>query len=136
MPFDKLPENIATKRSALYLSSDSQNKLLTFLNSVDEQTAATFKSHSDIFKYLLDNTSTNYKRKYELQQVQFADYLYALQEFARKVSSDINRETEGLFIGKLSTDDIAAAMLDYCKEETPENSPFPTENFVEKLLSK
>lgn len=133
------PEQLTRTRCQVYLTDEKKNQLLGFYQGLTPQEQAQIKNHSNFYFFLLHrNTGPNITEVAELQKiidtqtVVFADYLNALQTFARKVSADLNRETEGLFSRQLSIDEIAAAMQDYAADE--KETVFPSEKFVSKLL--
>ena len=134
------PEQLTRTRCQVYLTDEKKNKLLGFYQGLTPQEQAQIKNHSDFYFFLLHrNTGPNVlqendlQQKLDLQTIRFSDYLNALQTFARKVSADLHRETEGLFSRQLSIDEIAAAMQDYAADES--ETVFPSEKFVTKLLN-
>lgn len=133
------PEQLTRTRCQVYLTDEKKEQLLGFYQGLQPEEQKKIKNHSDFYFFLLHRntgpnilTENDLQQKLDLQTIRFADYLNALQNFARKVSTDLQRDTDGLFTRQLSIEELTAAMQDYAADETA--TVFPTEKFVEKLL--
>ncbi|MEI7962081.1 MAG: hypothetical protein WCI04_07130 [archaeon] len=133
------PEQLTRTRCQVYLTEEKRTELLKVFNSLTPEEQKNISNHSDFYFFLLNRKqaapdTTELQHKFDFQQIQFAEYLNALQNFARKVSADLHRETDGLFSRTLTLEELCEAMQNYAADET--GNIFPSEKFVEKLLSK
>jgi len=136
MNFTELPKSLSVSRSAVYIGKDKADEILDCLNSIPAEDAAKIKNHSDFYFFLIRNRPVVYDLTAQIDAIHVsnADIYNALQNFARKISEEIATNTEGLYTARLSTEQLIEAMQDY--SGTPGADVFPTENFVEKLLTK
>lgn len=136
MNFKELPKSLSVSRSAVYIAKDKASEILDCLNSIPAPDAAQIKNHSDLYFYLIRTNvnSADLTAQIDAIHVANADIYNALQNFARKISEEIATNTDGLYTARLSTEQLIEAMQDY--SGTPGADVFPTENFVEKLLTK
>lgn len=133
------PEQLTRTRCQVYLTEEKKEQLLGAYQCLQPEEQKQIKNHSDFYFFLLHKNGAsnilaenNLQQQLDLQTIRFSDYLNALQNFARKVSADLHRETEGLFTRTLTVEEICQAMQDYAADET--ETVFPSEKFVEKLL--
>jgi len=136
MNFTELPKSLSVSRSAVYIGKDKADELLAYLNSIPATDAAQIKNHSDLYFYLLRSKGNSAELTAQIDAIHVAnaDIYNALQNFARKISEEIATNTDGLYTARLSNEELIEAMQDY--SGTPGADVFPTENFVEKLLTK